>query len=188
MYCPACGSELAGRSLLDPYIEGYICANGHIYFTTLNEQRGALPRADTVDPPPMQSDVDVLKFWLTDALARKRVPNQLAWACRRLVEVMEADHHVGKPVEPFAFCPTCGTRLAHFASDDLYMQGLRCPNGHELWWRGNTVWYDRNSANLSVELADDDLPRLIEYYTRENDYVTPYVHPTLRGLLRRVHV
>jgi hypothetical protein len=94
---------------------------------------------------------------------------------------------IAKVENPFSFCPTCGETLARFDSDDLYMQGLRCRNGHEFWWRGRTVNYIERGVrtNLSAELDDEYMTTLIEYYAGDDELVKPYVHPQLRGVLER---
>jgi hypothetical protein len=187
MFCPICNADLYERTLLDPSLKGYACKNGDVFYTTLIEQAGGIPTADTIHPPPMNSDIQVLKFWLADRHARERLPNQLALVCRRIVEMVESHHHVAHIESPFAFCPACGETLSCFDSADVYMQGLRCGNGHELWWRGSTVNYQEGGvrANLSAELADDHIPQLIAYYAGDNELITPYVHPQLRGVLKR---
>lgn len=187
MFCPACQLALNERTLIDPILEGYACGNGHVFYTTVIEQAGGIPAAATIEPPPLSNDIQILKFWLTDPLARMRVPNLLAVVCRRMVELAERDQHVAKVPDPFAFCPTCSEALVRFDSDDVYMQGLRCRNSHEFWSRGGTVHFVERGlrANLSVELDDEYLPTLIEYYTGNDELVRPYVHPQLRGVLKR---
>jgi len=187
MLCPTCQAVLIEHTLLDPNLRGYRCANGDVLYTMLNEQFGGIPAASTIEPPPMNDDLQVLKFWLTDPRARERLPNQLAVLCRRLVEIAEHGHHIAPVQSPFAFCPTCGEPLSRFDSDDVYMQGLRCSNRHELWERGKTVFYtDRGSrAQLSGDLDDDHMRTLIEFYTRDDALIQPYVHPQLRAVLKR---
>lgn len=187
MFCPMCQSDLYEHPLLDPSLEGYACKNSHLFYTTLLEQVGGIPTAETIQPPPMNDDTQILKFWLTNRHARERLPNQLALVCRRIVEIVEENHRVAKVEKPFAFCPTCSETLSRFDSDDLYMQGLRCTNGHEFWERGSTINYMKRGAraNLSAELDDDYIPKLIEYYASENKWIRPYVHPQLREVLKR---
>ena len=189
MFCPICQFAFYERTLLDPSLQGYACTNSHHFYTTLIEQSGGIPTADTIQPPRLNSDLQVLKFWLSDRQARARLPNELAVACRRIIEIAEDEHHVAKVENPFAFCPTCGEALTPFDSDDLYMQGLKCGTGHEVWWRGRTVNYVERGArkNLTVELADDSIPQWIEYFASDEDQlIKPYVHPQLRDVLKRV--
>lgn len=175
------------RTLLDPNIQGYACSNGDVFYVTLIEQAGGIPIAATIRPPAMSDDIQILKFWLSDKHASERVPNQLAVLCRRMVEISEENRHVAAVADPFAFCPTCSEALVRFESDDVYMQGLRCSRGHEFWARGSTIYYvDRGvRANLSADLDDDYMPKLIEYYAGDNKHIKPYVHPQLRGVLQR---
>jgi hypothetical protein len=182
-----CRSDFHERALLDPYIRGYACRNGHLFYTTVIEKIGGIPTADTIQPPPMDDDLDILRFWLTDRHARERVPNQLALVCRRFVEIAESRQQVARVENPFAFCPACGETLSPFESDDLYMQGLRCRNRHEFWCRGAKVHYTERGVrtNLSAELDDDFIPQLIEYYAGDDEVIKPYVHPQLRGVLKR---
>jgi hypothetical protein len=187
MFCPICQLAFYERTLIDPNLKGYACRNGDVFYTTLIEQVGGIPTADTIRPPPMTNDIQILKFWLADPHARERLPNELAVVCRRMVEIADNNHHVSKVEDPFSFCPTCGETLARFDSDDLYMQGLRCRNGHEFWWRGRTVNYIERGVrkNLSAELDDEYLPTLIEFYAGDDELIRPYVHPQLRGVLKR---
>lgn len=188
MFCPTCKSDVHGHALLDANLKGYACERGHVFYETLNEQFGGIPTADTVQPlPDGSSDVEVLKFWLTNPYARERLPNQLALVCRRIVELVENDRHVTRTESPFAFCPACGAALSRFDSDDLYMQGLRCLNGHEFWGRGSTIIFTERGTrkNLSAEPDDDEMPTMIEYWTGDSVWIRPYVHPQLRGVLER---
>jgi hypothetical protein len=187
MFCPTCRSDFHEHSLIDPYLRGYACTHRHVFYETVIQHLGGIPTADTVQPPPMSDDVQILKFWLTDAHARERVPNQLALVCRRMVDIIERDHHVPYVENLFAFCPTCGEPLSRFDSDDVYMQGSRCRNDHEFWERGGTAYYQTHGgkANLSAELVDRHLPQLIDYYAGDDAIIQPYVHPQLRAVLKR---
>lgn len=187
MFCPTCRSEFHEHTLVDPYLRGYACKNGHVFFTTLIEHRGGIPTADTVQPPAMSDDPHILKFWLTDRHARERVPNQLALLCRRMVDIIERDHHVPNPPDLFAFCPTCGEPLSPFDSGDIYMWGSGCCHGHKFWRHGDTMFYEDHGVrtNLSAELVDDHLPQLLEYYAGDMEVIQPHVHPQLRAVLKR---
>jgi len=187
MFCPTCQAALIEHALLDPTLKGYRCANGDVFYTTLNAQFGGIPTANTITLPPMNDDMQILKFWLTDQRARERLPNQLAILCRRMVDIAEDNHHIAPVRSLFAFCPTCGEPLSRLDSDDVYMRGLRCSNRHELWERGNTVFYTEHGspAQLSGDLDDDYMRTLIEFYTRDDDLIQPYVHPQLRAVLKR---
>ena len=185
MYCPKCQSMLRDHSLLDPKLKGYICANGHVFYTTVVEQ-GVIPQAHTIQPPEIDDDIQVLKFWLTDARARERVPDQLALACRRIIEIVETDRRVEAVNEPFAFCPTCAEKLANIDSDDVYMSLLGCSNAHRFWWRGMIMHHDGDvGRTLSTELDDEHLLTLIAFYTSDDRMIRPYVHPQLRAVLNR---
>lgn len=186
-FCPTCQSALQTRPLLDPNLQGYACANGDRFYTTVREQIGGIPAAGTIRPPALADDLHILKFWLTDPAARERLPNQLGVVCRRIVDIREHGYRIARVDDPFKFCPLCGDRLARFDSDDVYMQGLECGKVHVFWERGATVYYGGrgNRANLSAELSDDDLPQQIAYYVSNYKYIVPYVHPQLRDVLKR---
>ena len=176
------------HTLLDPNLSGFVCENVHVFYRTVIAQEGLLPEAHTIRPPTLNNDIEILKFWLTDADARKRVPDQLAVVCRRLVEIAESDRHLPRVDRPFSFCLTCGEPLAHLDARDPYMEGLRCKNGHEFWWRGFHVHYSEQGRRntFSVDMPDDDLPMNLEYYASTNSYAAPYVHPQLREVLNRL--
>jgi hypothetical protein len=185
-FCPTCQSALRERPLLDSHLKGYACQNGHRFYLTLIAPLG-IPTADTIRPPAMTDDLQILRFWLTDQDARERVPNQLAVVCRRILDIREDGHRIARVPYPFMFCPRCGDALARFDSDDLHMQGLHCDHFHEFWEHGGTVYYGdrRQRTRLSAELSDDDLPQQIEYYAGNSEYITPYVHSQLRDVLKR---
>jgi hypothetical protein len=166
MFCPTCQAALREHTLLDPNLRGYRCANDDAFYTTLNEQFGGIPTANTIEPPPLNNDMQLLKFWLTDQRARDRLPNQLAILCRRMVELAEDNRHIQPVQSPFAFCPTCGEPLSRFDSADVYTDG-------------------GSRAQLSADLDDDHMRTLIEFYTRDDDLIQPYVHPQLRAVLKR---
>src|SRR5687767_5391985 len=121
MFCPTCRSDSQEHPLIDPHLRGSACGRRHVFFPTVIDHLGGIPTADAVRPPAMGDDVQILKFWLTDAHARERVPNKLALVCRRMVVIIERDHHVANAPDLFAFCPLCGEALAGFESDDVYM-------------------------------------------------------------------
>ena len=187
MFCPKCGSSLRDHTLLDINLRGFVCSNDHVCFRELNPQQGGIPTAETIDPPPFGSDIEILKFWLTDPRARERLPNQLALACRRIVEIAEAGTRIPRASRPIAFCPTCGKTLSHFDSNDGYMEGLRCAEGHELWWRGLMLSFTEQGRRktLSIDPDDEHLRQLIEFYTSDDQYIAPYVHSQLRSVLSR---
>ena len=168
MFCPACQSDLHEHTLLDPNLRGYICGNDHVYFVTLVEQAGGIPTIHNFEPPPIDDDVEVMKFWLTNPRARERLPNQLGWVCRRLIEIAEGNRRVAKLEQPFAFCPLCGDPLGQFESDDVYLQGSRCRNSHEFWDRGGSAYYkhDGVNAHLTTELMTNSF-RSSSRITRE---------------------
>jgi hypothetical protein len=187
MFCPICGSGFHEHPLLDPYLKGYACKNGDVFFTTVIEHVGGIPTADTIHPPAMDDDVQILKFWLTDLHARERVPNQLALLCRRMVDIIERDRHVASVRNHFAFCPTCGEGLVPFESNDVHFFASRCRNDHEFWEHGNTVYYKSRGVRttLSAELEDAHMPQLLEYYAGDDEIIQAYVHPQLRAVLKR---
>lgn len=148
---------------------------------------GGIPEAATISPPPLDDDIAILKFWLTDRLARCRVPDQLAVACRRLVEIAEQGRRIRRR-DIFQACLTCGGTLARVASDDPYMQLLRCDRGHEYWWRGDALtWTDSDvRMHLAADPDDETLLTLIDYYSGDHPVIQPYVHPQLRSALKRL--
>jgi hypothetical protein len=187
MYCPTCAAPFREHVLLDPNLQGFVCDNGDLFHKTLVEQPGVLPEANTVQPPHMTNDMDILRFWLTQPLARSRLPNQLAIICRRIVEIVEHNHRVAWVRRPFVFCPLCSSELAHVPSDDVYMELLRCTTGHEFWERGQTAWYPDGGVktSLSAELPDEFMPQMIKSYVSDEWYIQPWVHPQVRGVLER---
>ena len=186
MYCPQCGASLRTRSLLDPKASGYGCENGHLFYELIAPQVGLIPTADTISPPAIANEIDVLTFWLTDARARERVPDQLAQLSRRLIEHAEGRRYGGLGDAAVDYCPQCAGVQSPIASSDPYMSLRRCDQGHELWWRGRMFHFTQDGVRITMyaEHTDAYLPRMLEYYTTDHELLAPYVHPQLRGALK----
>lgn len=188
MYCPHCGAGTHERTLLDPNLHGFVCDNGHRLYTPIIAQVGVLPMADTIKPPPISGDIDILRFWLTNVPARQRVPDDLALLCRLFVEMVEGNPYDAADNMPFTHCLKCGEAAEHTAAGDPYMTLLRCARGHEYWWRGYTLHYTDNGVKTTIsrDITAADVPRLFGYYAHD-ELVRPWVHPQLRDALVRFH-
>ena len=186
--CATCAAPLTARPLDDPNLRGYGCANGHGFYSIVDEQAGGIPTADTIEPPSLSDDGAILRYWLTDPRARKRVPNMLAVVLRRILEISEHGRRIATVSAPFLFCPGCGERFHPFDSRDTHTLGRECRNGHQYYEHGYTLYYEKGRKNLSAELYDEFLAAQIRYYLTE-PLVKPYVHPQIRAvLLRHEHV
>jgi hypothetical protein len=122
MHCACCADVLEELPLLDAKRAGYLCVHGHSFFIwkepfgrrfCVPQRVPALARGAT--------DVEVLRYWLTNPVAREQLVDLLALVCERLIELVEGRGDGGTEarrltvacgVEPPSRPPAKGCELA----------------------------------------------------------------------------
>jgi hypothetical protein len=96
MHCALCAGILEEFRLLDPKRVGYVCIYGHSFFTW-SEPFGRRPCVPEKVPPLAAgaTDVEILRYWLTNPVAREQLVDLLALICERLIEVVESSADAG---------------------------------------------------------------------------------------------
>src|ERR1700741_80655 len=128
-------------------------------------------------PPSMSghSPVAIANYWLSDPLARSLLNQQLAQLLRAFLESRRVTD------EPeFSFCPLCGEALVGDDQPDIWVKGLRCQGNHSWALRGGRLYWQ--SLELLAEHSDAVVSRLIAGWLK-NDYLKPYLHESVRGVL-----
>lgn len=191
LYCPTCRLELRRTDLLDPFVQGLICRNGHRFFITLQaptsvatEQAAAI-QLGLEDTNPSQ----IIKMWLTNYPLRSKLNEQLATMIRRIYEIEEQSLHIATDANAgtqavFRYCPLCQDNLVLFDQSDAWVEGFRCAKGHEYRARdGLSFFFDGKLVKFHEEMADSTLDNLIGFCLKDhpND---PQVHRQIRSILQ----
>lgn len=91
LHCPVCGFVLATYALPDSKRVGYLCDCGHSFFTWSRPFGRYLPKPEKTPPLPKgATDVAILRYWLTDPVAREQLVDLLALVCERLIEILDS--------------------------------------------------------------------------------------------------
>jgi hypothetical protein len=181
-HCPCCGDQLVPGVTADPWAACLVCKHDHRFFI-MPETPLAVDTARAADAgfPEIRSLPlpAIASFWLSEPRARSVLNQQLAQVLRVILESRSV------PDEPrLSFCSTCGNSLGNWEQPDIYVQGLRCPNGH-LWTLRSgqlTSVTDGKCLTLQAEYADTTVSQLIAAWLKGG----PYLDPNLHGSVRRV--
>jgi len=204
MHCAVCGGDLEEFRLLDAKRVGYVCVHGHSFFSWCEPfgRRFCVPKK--VRPLAAgATDVEILRYWLTNPVAREQLVDLLAMVCERLIELVEssadeprrlADESLkrmatrGREAELLRFCPTCGKPLSMYHDpDDSWVTPLRCQAGHHFSYRGWRIWFREGGGKFELWLfpADDWLASTVDdALGREHESTwKELVHPQMRTAL-----
>jgi|GEM_PF-4367125 len=161
-FCPFCKLGLKEYELIDPYLVGLKCENHH-YFHIEMIKDGCF------DDKSLQSDkttsLEIAKDWLTDKNLRKQLQNQLAEVLRKYVNMQASVTVDEENHDVFNFCPICGFPLEKFEQDDVWVEGLECPNKHVFYSRNGL---SHNLTNLQPDITKKDFDFLLEGYLEED--------------------
>src|SRR5262249_37983472 len=127
-----------------------VCEDGHSFFAWAEPFHRTLRNPARVPPlPEGATDIDILRYWLTNPVAREQLVDVLALVCERLIGILESDaeaaaraqlHQLAKRGEEVTLlraCPRCGAPLSrHFDPTEGWVDGLTCSVGHDFWYRG----------------------------------------------------
>ena len=135
--CPECAGALAPGESADPWALCLRCESGHRYFV-MPESPSHRQAAEAVSArfPELEgkNPADIAAFWLKEPSARRLLNEQLAELLRFILESAAGD-----PGLSFRYCPFCGGALARYEQPDVWVNGLRCDNGHEWAERGGRL-------------------------------------------------
>ncbi len=88
--CPVCGLVLTTYALPDSKRVGYICHCGHSFSTWARPFGRYLPKPEKTPPlPDGATDLAILRYWLTDPVAREQLVDLLALVSERLIEILD---------------------------------------------------------------------------------------------------
>ena len=182
-YCPCCGDQLALGVSADPWAICLVCPRGHRFFImpqtplavdTARAAGTSFPELSSLSPPAIAS------FWLSDPQARSVLNEQLAQLLRAIVESRSVAD------EPrLSLCPTCGNTFGDCEQPDIYVQGLRCTNGHFWSLRGGqlTSLIQDKCLTLQTECADATVSQLIGAWLDGDPHLEPNLHNSIRHVL-----
>ena len=212
MHCACCADVLEEFRLLDAKRVGYVCVHGHSFFIWKEPfgRRFCVPeKVPALDAGA--TDVEILRYWLTNPVAREQLVDLLALVCERLIELVErsADGGTearrlaeaklkrlateGREVDLLRFCPTCGRPLSrYFDPRDSWVTGLVCSEAHDFSYRGWRLWLMDGGGKFELwffpgddwlaSTADDAIDPSGEHWSTWESLV----HPQLRAALSRL--
>ena len=190
-YCPTCRLKLRRTHLLDSFVQGLVCRDGHRFFITLQ----APTSVATDQAAAIQSSLEetnssqIIKMWLTNYALRSKLNEQLATMMRRIYEIEEHALHVASDATAgtqtvFRYCPLCRDNLVLFDQSDAWVEGLRCPRGHEYRARDGLSFFPGGKlVKFHEEMADGTLNTLIEFCLKDNPNDLQ-VHRQIRSVLQ----
>ena len=90
LHCPVCGLVLTTYALPDSKRVGYLCQCGHSFFTWSRPFARYLPKPEKTPALPQgATDLAILRYWLTDRVAREQLVDHLSLVCERLIEILD---------------------------------------------------------------------------------------------------
>jgi hypothetical protein len=182
-YCPSCCDQLLPGECADPWAICLACKKEHRFFimpeSPLAVNSGTAASRAFAELAGRSHDA-VARFWLSDPAARSVLNEQLALILRAIAEGRRV---ISEPL--FSFCSICGGELSEYESDDIYVQGLRCPTGHNWSLRGGYFRTAIASAlvGLQAEYSDAAVCQLVSTWLKGSPGLDQQVHASIRHVL-----
>lgn len=188
LFCPACGEILRPYRLLDPFLHGLRCCNGHRYFEEIKsptEDATARVANLRVVGAGAGSAMGAIRLWLRDNKLRRKLNNQLALVIRRIYEISNLGLHIDACVG-FTFCPICAQRMRKAKQTIGWAMESKCGSGHKLMERNGYLYFKRGrvSATLGEELSDELVLSLVDGWLQDDANISSNLPAQLRGALR----
>jgi hypothetical protein len=159
-FCPACKLPLDEYEILDPFMAGLRCKNNHCFHIEIahGEFKNNALMANTTN------NIEIATEWLTNTELRAEIQNQVAEILRKYIELSDSNYTDTEETNSNKFCPICGLTLEEFKQDDVWVQGLKCSNGHQLYSRSGLSF---NNATLTPDINKDTFSVLVKSYLEE---------------------
>lgn len=161
------------------------CPKGHRYHYLVKVvDYGSSVEASAVSLPHFASDVECLRFWLSDA--RHVLGDPLAELATEILRCYEG-HHLPEVASTVQHCPQCGTVLSAFDDGDVWAQAMRCVHGHEWGVSGRMIAITAPPARrLFRELTDQELGRgVADYLSAQQPLLDAMLPESLRAVFDR---
>jgi hypothetical protein len=183
--CPACREALVASECADPFAACISCSAGHRFFVMPESPlAGETASAAGMHFPQLEGQpVEVVAaFWLAESAARSALNEQLAELLRIIIENRRVSIEL-----PFSYCPVCGDELSEYQQPDIWVQGLRCSQGHSWASRGGRLFSIVAGARLRLhaEPSDATVARLIVGWLKGKPRLDPQLHESVRRALGR---
>lgn len=192
IYCPTCKDRLSRVELVDVFVQGLKCGNGHRFFIPLIE----VLLSETEKCPLLESVEDrssdplkIIRIWLSDVNYRSKLNGQLALILRRIYEIKTNNLHNKKDATSgaeaiFKFCPICMNPLVKFEQDDIWVQGLKCSEGHEYFARNGIHFFvEGELVELHDEIADSTMLSLVKSWLQDKKVLKSQLHYQIKMIL-----
>ncbi len=194
LYCPFCQLPLKRVKILDVFMQGLMCGQGHRFYVPLRTplELGTERVASAVGSRK-SDNLSVIRDWLTKIELRSLLNNQLATMLRRIYEISTDNIHVtyapsaAHEYAIFKYCPLCTTPLKPYDQEDVWVQGLRCSNHHEFKMRNGISFLmgEKTGVQLQEEMADETLNWLTDRWLRDNPALKDQLHPQITTILKQ---
>jgi hypothetical protein len=183
-YCPTCAGALVCDKTADPFATCLCCPASHRFFVMPKSSNCIeTAKAGSAHFPELEhgSINQIAAFWLTEPTARIILTEQLA----KLLRVILEDRFASDKAFPFTHCLVCGKRLYNLEVPDDWMMGLRCPDGHTWWSRGDTIGgiVDGTEYTLCAELSEFEARQLVSAWLGRNADLDSNLHQSVRQVL-----
>ena len=181
--CATCAAGLSWTESADPATGCLSCPSGHRYYRpgrpAPSEATAQASRLE-LDTLAGASPERVARFWLSDTRARAHLNSQLAELLRVFLEqrCAESDFRL-------KYCPSCGSQLSGYEQPDIWVAGLRCPNGHDWAERGRRLWttIDGILVEIEAEPSSSVVASLVTAWLSGNPHLESNLHVSVRRVL-----
>jgi len=189
-FCPTCGDEFGPYPLMDIYLKGYSCANGHYFYSEIKKVLAVDSAKAQSFPSPKfngENDGEIIEYWLTNEEARSKLNTQIAVIIRRIHEITKQKKHISKQVNAFTRCTICNNELIKYEQPDIWVVGKKCSQSHEVAERGNAIHFFHSGelVELSAEMSDDLVLWLSKQWLKDksNKHMKTQLNKEIIGLL-----
>lgn len=184
-WCTECGKPTSKRPSVDPFSICLACPAGHRQsilpspsVTDKTDQARALKLPDLEG----MNSTDTALFWLTNEHVRPYLNEQIGILLRNIVEIMRDGYNLNRP-HPFKYCPACGSPLEEFEQPDIWVQGLRCSQGHEYAERGSHLGASGMNLYIHNEFEERTVNQLAHAWLKrggdEERWLLPQLHKSI---------
>lgn len=185
--CPLCTGRLSNLRLIDPYLHGLICAQGHRFYVPLRDNTADITATAHESPlfdAVSQSTSDI-PLWMSEPSIRQVLNGQIAIISRRLYEICELSISIPHIDEIFLHCPLCSETLEHSKIDGGWSRPMNCTNGHQFFVRnGATMRHGQGAISIVDDMSNQNVLFAINAWLKGDACLESNLPPRVKALLR----
>ena len=162
-YCSYCSGKLNSRGLLDIFVEGYVCEEGHKSHVIIkNVGQNSAANNNQFRMCGHTKPLDIIIAWLTKENMREYLHDQFGEFLMAHLDLLNGEKLNTIPLM-YSWCPICGEKLQELPTDDLYVATLRCINGH-IWNCRGALWQKELYPIYHIDITYEEYLRFYNFY------------------------